>query len=109
MYITVLKFKVSYAAITHCDLFYEGSITIDEDIMDKAGMKEFEQVHVVNVSNGERLTTYAIKGERGSKVIGLNGPAARKGIVGDFVHILAYVQIESDQSIEPTILNLKNS
>ena len=108
MLINVLKSKIAYAEITQTDLFYEGSITIDEDILDQVGISPFEQVHIVNLSNGERLVTYAIVGERGSKVFGLNGPAARKGLVGDFLHILAYADIDpTKESIAPRVVDLK--
>lgn len=108
MLITTLHSKIAYATITQTDLFYEGSITIDEDWLDQVKIKPFEQVHVVNLSNGERLVTYAIAGPRGSKVIGLNGPAARRGAVGDDVHILSYVQIDpKTETVDPQVLDLK--
>jgi aspartate 1-decarboxylase len=108
MLITVYHSKIAYATITQTDLFYEGSITIDQDWLDAAKIRPNEQVHVVNLSNGERLITYAISGERGSKVIGLNGPAARLGAVGDQVHIISYVQIDPEkETIQPTVLSLK--
>ncbi len=108
MLITVLKSKISYAKLTHTELYYVGSITIDEDIMDLANIRENEQVQVVNINNGERLITYAIKGERGSKVFALNGPAARKGKVGDPIFILTYAQIEEDgPRYEPSLVSLK--
>ena len=79
-----------------------------EHILDQVGISPFEQVHIVNLSNGERLVTYAIVGERGSKVFGLNGPAARKGLVGDFLHILAYADIDpTKESIAPRVVDLK--
>ncbi len=108
MLITVLHSKISYATITQTELFYEGSITIDEDILDKANIRPFEQVHVVNLNNGQRLVTYVISGERGSKVFCLNGPAARMSAVGDLVHILSYAQIDPQkETINPTIVDLK--
>ena len=85
---------VYHAKITQTDLFYEGSITIDEDWLDQAKIRPYEQVHVVNLNNGERLITYTIPGKRGSKIIGLNGPAARQGAIGDLIHIISYVQID---------------
>ncbi len=107
MLITVLKSKIAYATLTQTDLYYVGSITIDEDIMERAHLREFEQVHVVNLNNGERLETYVIKGKRGSRVFGLNGPAARKGHVGDQIFIIAYVQIDADQSLTPVVVDLR--
>jgi len=76
MLITVLKSKISYAKVTQKELFYVGSITLDESIMEKAGILENEKLQIVNLNNGERLETYAIKGERGSGIVGINGPAA---------------------------------
>ena len=108
MLITLFHSKISYALITQTDLYYEGSITIDEDWLDEAKIRPNEQVHVVNLNNGERLITYAIAGVRGSRIIGLNGPAAKKGAVGDQVHIISYVQLDPEkESLTPTILNLK--
>jgi len=110
MLITVFHSKISHAIITQTDLYYEGSITIDEDWLDQAKIRHNEQVHVVNLNNGERLITYAIAGKRGSKIIGLNGPAAKKGAIGDSVHIISYVQIDPKQeTLNPIILNLKSS
>ena len=83
MLISVLKSKIAYAKITAKELYYEGSITLDEDVMDKANIRAGEQVQVVNINNGERLITYTIAGKRGSGVVCLNGPAARRGEVGD--------------------------
>ena len=108
MQITVLKSKISYATITHTELYYVGSITIDEDIMDAANIRENERVQVVNLNNGERLETYVIKGKRGSNVIGLNGPAARKGMVGDSIFILTYAIINNEEQLEPILVDLKN-
>lgn len=110
MLITVLKSKISHATITHTELHYEGSITLDEDFMDAAGLYPDEQVQLVNVNNGERLITYVIKGKRGSKVVGLNGPAARRGEVGDVLHILAYAQIDPKiEKIDPKLVFLKDA
>ena len=107
MLITTFHSKIAYAKVTQTDLFYEGSITIDQDWLDQAKIRPYEQVHVVNLSNGERLVTYTIPGERGSKTIGLNGPAARLGAVGDQVHIISYVQIDPEkETISPTVLDL---
>ncbi len=108
MLITVLKSKIAYATITQKDLFYVGSITIDENIMKQANLRENEQVHVVNLNNGERLVTYVIKGEAGSGVFGLNGPAARKAELGDKIFIIAYGQIDENETLEPTIIDLEH-
>jgi aspartate 1-decarboxylase len=90
MKIEVCKSKIHRAVVTQADLNYVGSITIDQDLMDAAGLYEYEKVQIVNINNGERLETYVIKGERGSGVICLNGAAARKVAVGDLVIIIGY-------------------
>ncbi len=108
MLITVLKSKISYAKLTHKHLFYVGSITIDEDIMKAANIRPNEQVHVVNLNNGERLTTYAIKGAAGSGIFALNGPAARKGEIGDDIFIISYAQIDPDaEDLDPILVDLQ--
>ncbi len=93
MTISVLKSKVHRAVITEANLHYVGSLTLDEDLMDAANMIENEKVQIVNVNNGERIETYLIKGKRGSGVCCLNGPAARKGQVGDVVVIISYASM----------------
>lgn len=109
MLITVMKSKIAYARITQRDLFYVGSITIDEDLMDAAGIIENERVQVVNLNNGERLETYAIAGERGSGVFGLNGPAARKAELGDPIFIITYAQIDpAQEKLTPVVVDLEN-
>jgi aspartate 1-decarboxylase len=94
MQIEVLKSKIHRVTITEANLNYIGSITIDEDLLDAANMIENEKVQVVNVNNGERLETYIIKGQRGSGVVCLNGPAARKAAVGDVVIVISYALME---------------
>lgn len=98
MQIEVLKSKIHRATITEANLNYVGSITIDEDLMDEANLIENEKVQVVNVNNGERLETYVIKGKRGSGIICLNGPAARKGMVGDIVVIISYAIMDFEKA-----------
>lgn len=90
MLIQRFKSKIHRARVTEANLNYVGSVTIDEDLMDAAGLQEGERVQIVNNNNGERLETYVITGERGSGVICLNGAAARKAEVGDVVIIIAY-------------------
>ena len=90
----MMKSKIHRATVTEANLNYVGSITIDEDLMEAANIIENEKVQVVNINNGERLETYVIKGKRGSGTICLNGPAARKGLVGDIVIIISYAHIE---------------
>lgn len=89
MQVEVLKSKIHRVTITQANLSYVGSITIDEDLLDAAHLIAGEKVQIVNVNNGERLETYIIKGERGSGAVCLNGPAARKCVVGDVVIIIS--------------------
>ena len=100
MLITVLKSKIHCARVTEANLNYMGSITIDEDLMDAAGMVEGEQVHIVNNNNGERFVTYIIKGERGKGQICLNGAAARLVQPDDVVIIMAYAQMTPEEARE---------
>ncbi len=98
MQLSLLKCKIHRATITACDLDYEGSISIDADFMAKAGLLAFEQVDVLNIDNGERLTTYVISAPAGSGTIGLNGAAARKAMKGDKVIIVAYCQLDQQEA-----------
>lgn len=98
MYLDMLKAKIHRAIVTEANINYVGSITIDEDIMDAAGLYEYELVHVVNINNGNRLETYVIKGPRGQGDICLNGAAARLVHVGDPIIIMAYCQIDSKKA-----------
>jgi aspartate 1-decarboxylase len=106
MRIEVLKSKIHRVTITQAELNYVGSITIDEDLMDAANLVEGEKVQVVNANNGERIETYVIRGERKSGIICLNGPAARKGLVGDIVIVISYasVDFEEAKTFKPTII-----
>jgi aspartate 1-decarboxylase len=106
MEIEILKSKVHRATITEANLHYVGSLTLDEDLMDAANLIENEKVQVVNVNNGSRLETYLIKGKRGSGTVCLNGPAARKGAVGDVVVIIAYatMDFEEAKSFKPSLV-----
>lgn len=98
MMLTLLKSKIHRVRVTEANLNYAGSITIDEDLMDAASLLENERVQVVNINNGERLETYVIKGKRGSGVICLNGPAARKALVDDIVIIISYAQMTPEEA-----------
>src|SRR3979490_912536 len=98
MDIEVLKSKVHRAVITEADLNYVGSLTLDEDLMEPANLIENEKVQIVNVNNGSRIETYLIKGKRGSGVCCLNGPAARRGMVGDTVVIISYATMPFDEA-----------
>lgn len=98
MFIEVLKSKIHRVKITQAELHYVGSITIDENLMEAAGIVENQKVQVVNLNNGERLETYVIKGERNSGVICMNGPAARKCQAGDIVIIIAYCTLTPEEA-----------
>ena len=106
MQIEILKSKVHRATITEANLDYVGSLTLDEALMDAAGMIENEKVQVVNANNGERIETYLIKGAKGSGVCCLNGPAARKGLPGDVVIVISYCSLsfEEAKQFKPTII-----
>lgn len=106
MKIEILKSKIHRVTVTEANLNYVGSITIDEDLMDAANIIEFEKVQVVIINNGERLETYVIKGERGSGVICLNGPAARKVAVGDVAIVMSYATIDFEEAkkFKPTVI-----
>ncbi len=98
MNIEVIKSKIHKVRVTEANLHYVGSVTIDEDLMDAANLIVHEKVQVVNINNGERFETYVIKGERGSGSICLNGPAARKVIVGDIVIIMSYASMDFEEA-----------
>ena len=93
MHRTLLKSKIHRVAAIHCELHYEGSCAIDENLLDAANLVENEQVHIWNINNGERFITYAIKGERGSGMVSVNGSAARRAAVGDLLIIAAFAQV----------------
>jgi len=99
MTIEVLKSKIHNVTVTGADLNYVGSVTIDEDLIDAAGLVEYEKVHILDRNNGERLVTYVIKGARGSGEICLNGPAARRIAVGDVVIIMAFASITTEEAV----------
>ena len=98
MLIEVLKSKVHRAVITEANLNYVGSLTLDENLMEASNLIENEKIQVVNVNNGERIETYIIKGKRGSGVVCLNGPAARRGAEGDIVIIISYATIDFEEA-----------
>jgi aspartate 1-decarboxylase len=106
MQIQILKSKIHRAVITEANLNYVGSLTLDEDLMDAANLIENEKIQVVNVNNGERLETYIIKGARGSGIVCLNGPAARKGAEGDVVIVISYalMDFEEAKKFKPVIV-----
>ena len=100
MFRHLLKSKIHRATVTHCELHYEGSCAIDEDLLDASDISENEQIHIWNIANGERFITYAIRGERGGGIVSLNGSAARRASVGDLVIIAAFGMV-SDAQTEP--------
>jgi aspartate 1-decarboxylase len=111
MWLEILKSKIHRATVTDADLNYEGSITIDEDLIDAANMTVHEKVAVVNNNNGERFETYVIRGERGSGTICLNGAAARKVQKGDIIIILSYALMSPEEAgtFHPAVIHLDGS
>ncbi len=106
---TLFKSKIHRATITQADLYYEGSLTLDTELMKAADLLPYEQVAIVNVNNGERFETYLIEGPAGSGVVCLNGPAARKGAVGDEIIIISYGQFEDTEDLryfQPNIVHV---
>ena len=104
---TMCKSKIHRATLTGADLHYVGSLTVDRDLMDAADMVPYEQVHVVNENNGNRLVTYLIEGERGSGTVQLNGAAARLGAPGDIVIVITYAEYEDadlKRGFEPRVV-----
>ena len=97
---TMMKSKIHRATVTQADLHYVGSVTVDEDLLDAADLLAGELVHIVDVTNGARLETYTIPGERGSGVIGINGAAARLVHPGDTVILIGYAQMETAEARE---------
>jgi len=112
MMLTMFRSKIHRATVTEANLNYTGSLTLDRDLMDAAGMLAYEQVHVLNINTGGRFVTYIIEGKRGSGVVCLNGAAARLGQPGDLVIVLTYAQMtpEEAQNFKPTrvIVDEKN-
>jgi len=109
----MLKAKLHRACVTHAELDYEGSCAIDGDLLDLAGIREYEQIQIYNVANGERFTTYAIRAESGSRMISVNGAAAHKAQPGDRVIICTYAQFDAEElaSFQPRLVycNADNS
>lgn len=106
MLITLMRSKLHRITITEANLNYIGSITLDPELMEAAGLFEGEKVQIVNINNGERLETYTITGERGSGEVCLNGPAARRVAVGDIIIVIAYAQMtpEEAKTFKPTVV-----
>jgi aspartate 1-decarboxylase len=107
----MLRSKIHRATVTDSNLEYEGSLTLDQDLMDAANMVPYEQVSLSNLNNGERFTTYVLPGERGSGVVCLNGPTARKGAVGDKVIIFCYEGFTEEEmkTFKPIIVKVDSN
>lgn len=108
MRITLLKAKLHLATVTHSELWYEGSCAIDGMLLDRAGILEYEQIHIYNLTNGERFVTYAIRAEENSGVISVNGAAARLAMPGDRLVICCYTVLEAEEAkrFQPTLIYL---
>ncbi|WP_411832440.1 aspartate 1-decarboxylase [Pseudoxanthomonas mexicana] len=106
MQLSLLKTKIHRATVTHSELNYEGSIAIDGTLLDASGIREFEQVHIWDVTNGARFTTYALRADEGSGIISLNGGAARHVQVGDLVIIAAFAGMSEQEAeaFKPTLI-----
>jgi aspartate 1-decarboxylase len=105
---TLLKAKLHHARVTHSELEYEGSCAIDGNLLDTAGIVEYEQIQIYNVNNGERFTTYAIRAQDGSGIVSVNGAAARKACPGDRVIICTYATLDQEElaSYKPNLVYL---
>lgn len=105
---TMFKSKIHRATVTHADLHYVGSVTVDRDLMDAADLLPGELVHIVDITNGARLETYVIEGERGSGVIGVNGAAAHLVHPGDLVILISYAQVDDTEarSLVPSVVHV---
>ncbi len=110
MQLTMLKGKLHMASVTQAELWYDGSCAIDENLVKLAGLREFEQIEIYNIDNGERFSTYVILAEAGSRTISMNGAAARKVQVGDRVIIAAYAGFTEDEAanFKPRLVYLTN-
>jgi aspartate 1-decarboxylase len=108
MHLTLLKCKLHRACVTHSEVDYEGSCAIDEELLALAGIREYEQIQIYNVTNGERFTTYAIRAEAGSRVISVNGAAAHKASPGDRIIICAYATMTEAEAdvFKPSLVYL---
>lgn len=108
MQVTLLKSKLHHARVTHSELEYEGSCAIDSALLKAAGIREYEQIHVYNLANGERFVTYAIRAEQGSGIISINGAAAHKAAPGDRIIICTYAALSEHEAADfrPTLVYL---
>jgi aspartate 1-decarboxylase len=108
MQVTLLKSKLHHARVTHSELEYEGSCAIDSTLLKAAGIREYEQIHIYNLANGERFVTYAIRAEQGSGIISINGAAAHKAAPGDRIIICTYAVLSEHEAadFQPTLVYL---
>ena len=108
MLIKMLKAKIHRVTVTEANLDYTGSLTLDEDLMDAAGIKEYEKIQVLDITNGSRIETYLIRGTRGSGQVCINGAAAHLIHTGDLVIIISYCQLSNEESLEhrPKIIHV---
>ena len=108
MQVTLLKSKLHHARVTHSELEYEGSCAIDSALLKAAGIREYEQIHIYNLANGERFVTYAIRAEQGSGIISINGAAAHKAAPGDRIIICTYAALSEHEAADfrPTLVYL---
>ena len=106
MHLNMLKAKIHRATVTHAELHYEGSCAIDGALLDLSGIREYEQIHIYNVNNGERFVTYAIRADEGSGIISINGAAAHRASPGDIIIICAYAQLSEAEQVnfKPTLV-----
>lgn len=106
MQLTFLKAKLHRVTVTHAELHYEGSCAIDGDLLDRSGIREYEQIHIYNVNNGQRFITYAIRADEGSGIISVNGAAAHRASPGDLVIICAYGTLDAAEAAKhkPTLV-----
>jgi aspartate 1-decarboxylase len=106
MHLNMLKAKIHRATVTHAELHYEGSCAIDGRLLETSGIREYEQIHIYNVNNGQRFVTYAIRADEGSGIISINGAAAHRAAPGDIIIICAYAQLsEAEMALfKPTLV-----
>jgi len=106
MHLNMLKAKIHRASVTHAELHYEGSCAIDGHLLDVSGIREYEQIHIYNVNNGERFVTYAIRADEGSGTISINGAAAHRAAPGDIIIICSYAQLADAEAalFKPTLV-----
>jgi len=106
MQLNMLKAKIHRATVTHAELHYDGSCAIDGRLLDISGIREYEQIHIYNVNNGERFSTYAIRADEGSGIISINGAAAHRASPGDIIIICAYAQLSEAEQVnfKPTLV-----